>query len=130
LDPAPATAGSTWRPVPAPSRCGPPRAGAEVTGLDLAPGLIETAKRLATERRRHTLRRTFASILAQVGVSPRRAMYLLGHEDPTLTMRIYQQVLDMGGAGVDVLESVLGCDIKEAFTIYSGREETGPKPDS
>jgi ubiquinone/menaquinone biosynthesis C-methylase UbiE len=27
------------------------RAGAEVTGLDLAPGLIETAKRLATERR-------------------------------------------------------------------------------
>jgi ubiquinone/menaquinone biosynthesis C-methylase UbiE len=27
------------------------RAGAEVTGLDLAPGLIEAAKRLATERR-------------------------------------------------------------------------------
>jgi SAM-dependent methyltransferase len=27
------------------------RAGAEVTGLDLAPGLIETARRLATERR-------------------------------------------------------------------------------
>ena len=46
----------------------------------------------------HTLRRTFASILAEVGVPPRRAMYLLGHTDPTLTMRVYQQVLDMGGA--------------------------------
>jgi integrase len=77
----------------------------------------------------HTLRRTFASILAEVGVSPRRAMYLLGHEDPTLTMRIYQQVLDMGGAAIEVFESVLGCSIEEAFTIYSGREVTGPKPD-
>ena len=46
-------------------------------------------------------------------------MYLLGHEDPTLTMRIYQQVLDMGGAAVEVLENVLGCSIEEAFTIYS-----------
>jgi hypothetical protein len=33
-------------------------------------------------------------------VPPRRAMYLLGHTDPTLTMRVYQQVLDMGGAAV------------------------------
>jgi hypothetical protein len=24
-------------------------------------------------------------------------MYLLGHTDPTLTTRVYQQVLDMGG---------------------------------
>jgi hypothetical protein len=56
-------------------------------------------------------------------------MYLLGHEDPTLTMRIYQQVLDMGGAAVEVLESVVGCSIEAAFTIYSGREVTGPKPD-
>jgi integrase len=30
----------------------------------------------------HTLRRTFASLLAEVGVSPRRAMYLIGHTDP------------------------------------------------
>jgi integrase len=48
----------------------------------------------------HTRRRTFASILAEVGGPPRRAMYLLGHTDPTLTMRVYQQVLDMGGAAV------------------------------
>ena len=32
----------------------------------------------------HTLRRTFASLLAEIGVSPRRAMYLLGHDDPKL----------------------------------------------
>jgi integrase len=49
----------------------------------------------------HTLLRTFASLLAEVGVPPRRAMYLLGHTDPTLTMRVYQQVLDMGGAAVE-----------------------------
>jgi hypothetical protein len=29
-------------------------------------------------------------------ISPRRAMYLLGHSDPKFTMRVYQQVLDMG----------------------------------
>jgi hypothetical protein len=55
-------------------------------------------------------------------------MYLLGNEDPTLTMRVYQHVLDMRGAAVEVLESVLG-SIEEAFTTYSGREVTGPKPD-
>ena len=47
----------------------------------------------------HTLRRTFASLLAEIGVSPRRAMYLLGHTDPKFTMRVYQQVLDLGGSG-------------------------------
>jgi hypothetical protein len=31
-------------------------------------------------------------------------MYLLGTEDPTLTMRVYKLVLDMGGAAVEVLE--------------------------
>jgi SAM-dependent methyltransferase len=51
LGPRPAIAVSTWRPGPAPSRCEPRGPGAEVTGLDLAPGLIETAKRLAGERR-------------------------------------------------------------------------------
>jgi Phage integrase family len=39
----------------------------------------------------HTMRRTFASLLAELGISPRRAMYLLGHTDPKLTMRVYQQ---------------------------------------
>jgi Phage integrase family len=73
----------------------------------------------------HTLRRTFASILAEVGVPPRRAMYLLGHTDPTLTMRVYQQVLDMGGVAVETLEKVLGCSLDEALATYSGRGGLG-----
>jgi hypothetical protein len=52
-------------------------------------------------------------------------MYLLGHTDPTLTMRVYQQVLDMGGAAVETLEGVLGCTIQEALATYSGREGLG-----
>jgi hypothetical protein len=75
----------------------------------------------------HTLRRTFASILAEVGVAPRRAMYLLGHTDPTLTMRVYQQVLDMGGGAIETLERVLGCTIEEALATYSGREGLGTR---
>jgi integrase len=75
----------------------------------------------------HTLRRTFASLLAEVGVSPRRAMYLIGHTDPTLTMRVYQQVLDMGGTAPDQLEELLGCAAEEAFTVLSGREVWTPK---
>jgi integrase len=93
----------------------------------------ERANELLAERQQplighmtpHTLRRTFASILAEVGVPPRRAMYLLGHADPTLTMRVYQQVLDMGGAAVETLEGVLGCTIQEALATYSGREGLG-----
>jgi len=69
----------------------------------------------------HTLRRTFASILAECGVPPRRAMYLLGHTDSSFTMRVYQQVLDMGGGAVELLEEVLGAGLEEARTIYSGR---------
>jgi hypothetical protein len=57
-------------------------------------------------------------------------MYLLGHTDPTLTMRVYQQVLDMGGVAVETLERVLGCTLQEALSIYSGREglwtQSGP----
>jgi integrase len=78
----------------------------------------------------HTLRRTFASLLAEVGIAPRRAMYLLGHTDPKFTMRVYQQVLDMGGAAPEVLEQLLGCSAEEAFATWSGREVSGLKPDS
>ena len=38
-------------------------------------------------------------------------MYLLGHTDPTLTMRVYQQVIDMGDGGVQTLEQAIGCTI-------------------
>lgn len=37
----------------------------------------------------HSLRRTFASVLAELGVAPRRAMYLLGHTEAKFTMRVY-----------------------------------------
>jgi integrase len=74
----------------------------------------------------HTLRRTFASILAQVNLPPRRAMYLLGHTDPTLTMRVYQQVIDAGDGGVQMLEKIMGCTIAEAFTLLAGRGLLSP----
>jgi integrase len=74
----------------------------------------------------HTLRRTFASLLAEIGVSPRRAMYLLGHTDPKFTMRVYQQVLDLGGSAPERLELVLGCTVDEAFSLLSGRELRTP----
>jgi integrase len=68
----------------------------------------------------HTPRRTFASMLAVCDVPPRRAMYLMGHTDPTLTLAVYQQVLDMGKAAVEILEQTLGCTLAEARAIYNG----------
>jgi Phage integrase family len=88
----------------------------------------------------HTLRRTFASILAEVNPPPRRAMYLIGHTNPTLIMRVYQQVMDMGDTGVQTLEKVIGCTLTDAFTLLSGRgvlatnrqpaEKNASRPDS
>jgi integrase len=78
----------------------------------------------------HTLRRTFASILAELGVPPRRAMYLLGHRDPKFTMRVYQQVLNMGGGAQEQLESALGCTCDEAFVVLTGRVVRGLNEDS
>ena len=68
----------------------------------------------------HTLRRTFASILAVCDVPPRRAMYLLGHTDPKLTLAVYQQVLDLGRGSVETLEQTLGCTLAEARAIFNG----------
>jgi integrase len=70
----------------------------------------------------HTLRRTFASILAAANVPPRRAMYLLGHTDAKLTLSVYQQVLDMGAGSIDVLEGVLGCSLAEACEALTGSQ--------
>jgi integrase len=68
----------------------------------------------------HTLRRTFASILAVCDVPPRRAMYLMGHTDAKFTMGVYQQVLDMGPGSVEALETALGCTLQEARAAYVG----------
>jgi len=56
-------------------------------------------------------------------------MYLLGHADPKLTMRVYQQVLDMDGRAVEKLEKILGCSVEEAFTTLSGRAVPAPNKD-
>jgi hypothetical protein len=68
----------------------------------------------------HTLRRTFASILAVCDVSPRRAMYLMGHTDPTLTLGVYQQVLDVSDQALDLLEDLMGCSLDDAKTLFDG----------
>ena len=52
-------------------------------------------------------------------------MYLLGHRDPKFTMRVYQQVLNLGGGGQDQLESALGCTCEEAFVVLTGRVVRG-----
>jgi hypothetical protein len=51
----------------------------------------------------------------------RRAMYLIGHTNPTRTMRVYQQVIDMGEGGLQTLEKLIGCTLDEAFALLSGR---------
>lgn len=75
----------------------------------------------------HTLRRTFASVLAVCGVHPRRAMQLLGHTDAKFTMSVYQQDLALGDGGLDVLESAFGCSLDEARVILEGRLVVGTK---
>lgn len=92
--------------------------------------LAERGERPIRHMTPHTLRRTFASILAEVGVAPRRAMYLLGHTDPRFTMRVYEHVFDAGPRTVEQLETVLGCSLDEAFEIYSGRHVCGLNVDS
>jgi integrase len=73
----------------------------------------------------HSLRRTFASILAVCDVPPRRAMYLMGHTDPSLTLAVYQQVLDLGKGSVEMLEQILGCTLAEARAVYNGELTAG-----
>lgn len=69
----------------------------------------------------HTLRRTFASMLAEVGVQPRRAMRLLGHENAAFTMNVYQQVLDMPANAEEWFEKVTGATFEQAFDALSER---------
>jgi Phage integrase family len=41
----------------------------------------------------HTLRRTYISLLLAAGCDPAYVQQQVGHTDPTLTLRIYQQLL-------------------------------------
>ena len=52
-------------------------------------------------------------------------MYLLGHTDPKLTMRVYQQILDMPADRDERCENVLGRSIDEAFVTRRFRTEAG-----
>ena len=91
--------------------------------------LLAARETLSIERLTpHTLRRTFASILAECGVSPRRAMYLLGHTDPKLTMSVYQQVLDMSQGAAERLERILGGELDELGRFLSGRAGRAAPP--
>ncbi|MGH3642599.1 MAG: tyrosine-type recombinase/integrase [Mycobacterium sp.] len=76
----------------------------------------------------HSLRRTFASILAEIGVPPRRAMYLLGHTDAKFTMGVYQHVLDLNDDRLEALETILGCTATEAYGTLAGRRQRRAGP--
>jgi integrase len=111
-----------------PTRNGSPQRPDNVRSRILAPVHARANELLAVDGRLpiahmtpHTLRRTFASILAATNVPPRRAMYLLGHTDAKLTLSVYQQVLDMGAGSIEVLEGVLGCSLQEACDVLTGR---------
>ena len=101
----------------------------------LLAGVLERANTLLADRDEqpiahmtpHTLRRTFASLLAEIGVSPRRAMYLLGHTDPKFTMRVYQQVLDLGGVRSEQLELRAGLHGRRGLLAPFGARASHPR---
>jgi hypothetical protein len=76
----------------------------------------------------HTLRRTFASILALCEVHPRRARQLMGHEDSRTTADVYEQDIDDSDYAVDLLEGVLGCDLAGAHDVFAKRRVSVAKP--
>jgi len=45
------------------------------------------------------------------------------HTDPSLTLAVYHQVLDVGKGSVEILEGVLGCTLAEARSTYNGEGE-------
>jgi hypothetical protein len=77
-----------------------------------------------TSEQPHTLRRTFASILAVCDVPPRRAMSDGPHRSD-VTLAIYQQVLDTGAGSIKALETLLGGSLAEARDIYNGTAAVG-----
>jgi hypothetical protein len=60
--------------------------------------------------------------LPDIHVQRAAAMYLLGHTDPMLTMAVYQQVLDLGDAGIKRLERLLGGRLDDIGQILCGRQ--------
>jgi hypothetical protein len=85
--------------------------------------LLEARAPVISHMTPHTLRRTFASVLAELDVSARRAMRLMGHTTPHLTLGVYAQVLDVPDSARDVLEGVLGGSAAELHEVLAGRTE-------
>ena len=106
----------------------PARASAVAYRIVCAPVLAERVQEPIERLTPHTLRRTFASILALCEVHPRRARQLMGHEDSRTTADIYEQDLDDSDFAVGLLERVLGCDLAEAHDVFAKRRVSGAKP--
>lgn len=49
----------------------------------------------------------------------------MGHTHPSLTLAVYQQVLDLGKGSVETLEQILGCTLAEARAVYNGELTAG-----
>jgi len=47
-------------------------------------------------------------------------MYLMGHTDPTLTLGVYQQVMDVAHGALDLLEDLIGCSLEESKELVEG----------
>lgn len=55
-----------------------------------------------------------------------RAVYLLGHDDPTMTVGIYQQMLNEGPGSVDAFEKLAGATRDEAEIVLRGASNPTP----
>jgi integrase len=73
---------------------------------------------LASIRHLTPLRRTFASLLLEVGAPPRRVMRLLAHSDAAFTLNVYQHVVEAGPNVEELVEAITGADISEAFDLF------------
>jgi hypothetical protein len=69
------------------------------------------------------LRRTFASILAELNAPMRRCMQLLGHTDPKMTVGVDEQVMDMEDDGLQIIRTCSG----ETLTSCSPGSPDGPR---
>ncbi len=111
------------------SRTWPPDAGADGAVRRRANELLDADGRPPIAHMTpHTLRRTFASILAVCDVPPRRAMYLMGHTDASFTMSVYQQVLDAGLGLHGGARAALGGAPEQARAVSCGTTATGIPP--
>lgn len=97
--------------------------------LDRANEVLESEGRLRIGHvTPHSLRRTFASILAVCDLPPRRAVYLMGHTDPSLTLAVYHQVLDVGKGSVEILEGFSGARWRRLGSVDLQRRRRAVEP--